>query len=170
MNPKKDTKKQAQMTMAYHDHEKGLNARAFFKLHNHAKSDDLVQDTFIKTWKYLITKGEINTMKAFLYHILNNLIVDEYRKRQTASLDTLVEKGFQPSINDLERLFNVLDGKSALLLISHLPKKFQKIVTMRYSQDMSLQEISSITGQSKNTVAVQAHRGLKKLRGLYGKA
>lgn len=32
-------------------------------------------------------------MKAFPYHVLNNLIVDEYRKRKTASLDDLLEKG-----------------------------------------------------------------------------
>jgi len=167
MDPNQNAQKQAQMTMAYHDHKKGLNARAFFKLHDHAMGEDLVQNTFIKTWKYLIAKGEVNMMKAFLYHILNNLIVDEYRKHQTIPLDALIEKGFQPSTDDLGRLFNVLDGKSALLLISRLPEKFQKIITMRYVRDMSLQEISRITGQSKGAVAVQAHRGLKKLKILY---
>lgn len=38
---------------------------------------------------------------------------------------------------------------------------------MRYAQDLSLKEIALITGQSRNTVAVQAHRGLIKLKILY---
>ena len=155
------------MTVAYHDYKKGLNARAFFKLHNHAIGEDLVQNTFMKTWVYLITKGDISLMKAFLYHILNNLIVDEYRKHKTIQLDAVIEKDLQSGADGLGRLFNALDGKSALLLISRLPEKFQKIISMRYVRDMSLQEISLITGQSKNAVAVQAHRGLEKLKILY---
>jgi DNA-directed RNA polymerase specialized sigma24 family protein len=38
---------------------------------------------------------------------------------------------------------------------------------MRYVQDLSLKEMSLLTGQTENTVAVQAHRGLAKLRVLY---
>jgi len=34
-------------------------------------------------------------------------------------------------------------------------------------RDLSLQEISLITGRSKNSIAVQAHRGLEKLRVIY---
>lgn len=41
---------------------------------------------------------------------------------------------------------------------------------MRYAQDLSLTEIALITKQSKNTVAVQAHRGLEKLKQLYNRA
>lgn len=108
-------------------------------------------------------------MKAFLYHILNNLIVDEYRKHKTTSLDTLLEKGFDPrDEGTTERLCNTLDGKTLVLLIQHLPQKYQKTMRMRYVQDLSLKEISLITGQSKNTIAVQIHRGLSKLRLLYG--
>ena len=106
-------------------------------------------------------------MKAFLYHVLNNLIVDEYRKRKAISLDVLFEKGFEPSNDDSGRVLNILDGKAALLLIQRLPVKYQKVMRMRYVQDLSLEEMSLITGQTKNTLAVQAHRGLEKLKLLY---
>ena len=151
--------------MAHHDYEKGLNARAFFKVNNHDLGEDLVQDTFIKTWKYLVRGGKIEVMKAFLYHVLNNLIVDEYRKHKTASLDTLLEKGFEPSADDSSaRLLNVLDGKAATLLIHQLPEIYRKVMKMKYIQDLSIKEISLITGQSKNTTTVQLHRGLEKLK------
>ena len=38
---------------------------------------------------------------------------------------------------------------------------------LRYAKDLSLKEISLITGQSRNTTAVQVHRGLEKLKFLY---
>jgi len=158
---------QAELTIAHNDWENKLKAYAFFKVHNRATSEDLVQDTFMKTWAYLVKRGKIDLMKAFLYHTLNGLIVDEYRKHKTISLDALLEKGFEPSAGDSGRFLNVLEGKAMLLLIQRLPEKFQKVMRMRYVQDLSLKEMSLITGQSKNTVAVQAHRGLKMLKLLY---
>src|SRR3984957_6244515 len=111
MTPKQEAARHAAFTLAHHDFEDGLNKHAYFKLNNHATGEDLVQDTFIKTWSYLVRGGKIDVMKAFLYHVLNNLIVDEYRKRKTSSLDTLVEKGFEPNTGGSERFFVMFAGK-----------------------------------------------------------
>jgi len=167
MTLKQEIARQLVLTSAHHDYVKGLNTHAFFKVHNHETGEDLVQDTFIKTWKYLVKGGKIEVMKAFLYHILNNLIVDEYRKHKSSSLDVLVEKGYEPSIDYTESLFNILEGKSAMLLIQRLPTKYQKVMQMKYTQGLSLKEMALITGQSRNTMAVQAHRGLERLKTLY---
>ena len=170
MNKKQEVKIKDILTSAHYDYEKGLNARAFFKISDRATSQDLVQNTFIKTWSYLLKGGKIDIMKAFLYHVLDNLIVDQYRKHKTSSLDLLMEKGFEPVAEDEERLLNLLDGKKALLLIARIPKKYQKVMRMRYVQDLTLKEMSQITGQSKNTISVQAHRGLELIKSLYKKS
>ena len=106
-------------------------------------------------------------MKAFLYHTLNNLIIDEYRKKKVASLDALLEKGYDPRNDDSERLIDALDGKAALVLIMRLPVAYQKIMRMKYVQDLTLEEMSLITGSSKNALAVKVHRGLEKLKLLF---
>ncbi len=165
-----ETQQRAVLTLAHHNYEKGLNLYAFFKLNNRGTGEDLVRDTFIKTWSYLMKGGKIDVMKAFLYHVLNNLIVDEYRKRKATSLDVLIEKGFEPAAGHSANIFDVLDGKAALLLIQSLPVAYQKIMRMRYVQDLSLNAMAIITGQSKNALAVQAHRGLAKLKLLYSPA
>lgn len=167
MVSKQTIKKQTLLTEAHRDYAKGLNSYAFFKLHDQEMGQDMVQDTFMKTWVYLVKKGKIDLMKAFLYRILNNLIVDQYRKNTTTSLDVLLEKGYEPGANPTDRLVNMLDGKKALLLIQRLPQKYQKVMRMRYVQDLSLKEMSLVTGQSKNAIAVQLHRGLTKLKLLY---
>ncbi len=130
-------------------------------------SEDLVQNTFLKTWVYLVRGGKIDLMKAFLNHVLNGLIIDEYRKKKPVSLDILLSGGFEPSTDDYKRGADINDGRSALLLIGKLPKKYQKVMRMRYMYDLSLVEMSAITGESKNTMSVQAHRGLEKLKVLY---
>ncbi|MFA6269853.1 MAG: RNA polymerase sigma factor [Candidatus Paceibacterota bacterium] len=167
MTQKKEAQLNAVLTNAHREYGTGLNAYAFSKVHNQGMSDDLVQDTFIKTWRFLVKKGKVHMMKAFLYHVLNRLVIDEYRKRKIASLDVLTEKGFEPSIDDLEQHFDVLDGKILITLIDYLPEKYQKVMKMRYIKMFSLKEISLITGETKNTIAVQIHRGLKKLKFLY---
>ncbi|MDR3519484.1 MAG: RNA polymerase sigma factor [Candidatus Pacebacteria bacterium] len=167
MNKKEEERQQAILTVAHRDYEKGLNARAFFKISNREISEDLVQDTFIKTWTYLVKGGKIEIMKAFLYHVLNNLIVDQYRKHKTSSLDLLMEKGFEPVDTEAKIFSEILDGRKALLLIARLPKKYQRVMRMRYVQDLTLKEMSMITGKSKNTLAVQAFRGLELLKALH---
>lgn len=169
-NKKDRDDKEEVLTNAYHDNEKGLKKYAFFKLHDHDRSEDLVQDTFLKTWRYLVRGGKIDLAKAFLYHILNNLIVDEYRKHKTISLDGLLEKGFEPRAHSPELPSDMGDAKTALLLLEQLPERYKKVLRLRYVQGLSLTEISLITGQSKNVVAVQIHRGLAKIRHLYEQA
>jgi len=154
-------------TSAYRSYAPGLNAFASLRVHNQELGEDLVQDTFIKTWAYLVKNGKIEIMKGFLYHVLKDLIVDEYRKHKTTSLDAMIENGFEPSIGNISRLANVFDGRNAALLINDLPRKYQKVIHMRYVQDLSLEEIALLTKQSKNTTTVQAHRGLAKLKVLY---
>lgn len=167
MTKDQETQKREILTLAYNNHQKELNSYALFKVSCPMTSRDLTQDTFLKTWKYLAKGGEIVTMKAFLYNVLNNLIVDEYRKRKTSSLDALIEKGFDLGDNGLMNFFDVLDGKAALFLVELLPKKYRDVMKLRYMQDLSLKEISTLTKQPRNTVTVQIYRGLAKIRSLY---
>lgn len=170
MNHKDEEKMKIVFTNAHHDFEQGLNARAFFKINNKIICGDLVQDTFTKTWNYLLKGGEIILMKAFLYRVLNNLIIDQYRKHKTISLEVLTENGFEIKSNDDEEaLINTLDGKNLILLIKYLPIIYQRVMKMRYEQDLSIKEISKLTGISKNSISVQLHRGLEKLKILHNK-
>jgi RNA polymerase sigma-70 factor (ECF subfamily) len=162
-----ESSKQEIFIQAYGDYEKSLLRRSFFKVSNKALADDLVQTTFLKTWEYMMKEGKIDSMKAFLFHALNNLIIDEYRKQKPASLDILTEAGFQIAIDDSDRLFNIIDGKTAIILIPLLTEKYRDVVSMRYVDDMTLKEIAEATKQSKSTVAVQIYRGMEKLAILF---
>jgi len=155
------------MTITHDDYRDALLRRAYYKTNNSELSKDLVQTTLLKTLVYLQKGGKIDLMRSFLNHILNALIIDEYRKNKNTSLDTLLEKGFDPGSNEYEKTINILDGKEIIMLLPQLPKKYEKVIRMRYLKGLSLKEIATLTGQTENTVAVQVHRGLAKLKKMY---
>jgi RNA polymerase sigma-70 factor, ECF subfamily len=150
----------------YRAHVDALFQYCLFKVSDRELAKDLVQETFMKTWIYAADaeSGKIESMKAFLFRTLSNLIVDEYRKRKTISLDTLAEDGFDPPFDDSDRLLDTIDGERALQLLKFLPEDYRDVVFMRYVQELSLEEIAEITGESKNTLSVRLHRGIKKLK------
>src|SRR6185369_11157444 len=117
------TKNQQILEKAYKEFERGLNQYSFFKIHDSHRAQDLVQETFLKAWKYLSRGGEIQMMKSFLYHVLNDLIIDEYRKQkhQSTSLDVMIENGFEQTANDHGRVIDVIDGENAAFLLKSLP-------------------------------------------------
>lgn len=79
----------------------------------------------------------------------------------------LQDRGFEISVDDYVRHINTLDGNDIVSLIPLLPVKYISIIQMRYLKDLSLKEIALITEQTPNTVAVQVHRGLERLKVLY---
>lgn len=159
--------KEEVMIGAYKDHNKALLKRSFSKLDNKELSDDLVQNTFLKTWEYLLKEKKIEHVKAFLFNILNNLIIDEYRKKKPISLDVLQEGGLQIAFDDSEDLINKADGKTAMLLIPLLKEKHRKVVSMRFEEEKTIQEIAKATLQKSNTVVVQIRRGVDELAVLF---
>ena len=155
------------LSAAYTNYKKGLLRYATGKTDDHALREDLVQNTFLKTWAYLVRGGKVEVMEAFLFHVLKALVVDEYRKRKITSLDVLIKNGFEPTIDETKHLIDTIDGRRVVELIEKLPIAYRRIMRLRHVKGLSLKEISLITGQTRNTVAVQAHRGLKKLKDLY---
>lgn len=147
-----------------------LKRYSLSKVSNPQLAEDLVQDTFLRAWNFLLKGGKVDTMKSFLYQILHRLIIDEYRRgKKTSSLDDLVEKGFEPSREEgeFEHISDVIDIKAIVLLIRKLPDRYSKVLTMRYIENLSIEEMAAMIGSSKNTVAVQIHRGVVKLKQVF---
>jgi RNA polymerase sigma-70 factor, ECF subfamily len=157
---------------AYNTHSDALFRFCYFRLNDRELAIDVMQESFTKAWIAASEKClHINNIKALLYKIAGNLIIDEYRRRgrrePTASLDDLREDGFDPSFNDTTSQIDIIDGKDAVKLISQIRPPYGEAVFMRYVQDLSLEEIAEITGETENTISVRVHRGLQILRKLY---
>jgi RNA polymerase sigma-70 factor (ECF subfamily) len=161
-----DTEKE--FIQACETHSDALFRYCYFKISDREIAKDLVQETFLKTWNYLVKGEKIDNIRAFFYKILGNLIIDDYRKKKAVSLDELASTThFDPGFDEEEMLENKLDAEFTLKLLDEIPEMYKDVIIMRYVEDLSLTEISGITKESENTVAVKIHRGLKKLKELW---
>ena len=156
---------------AYEAHADAIFRHCFFRVSDHELAKDLMQETFTRTWEYLQngTNNPVN-LRAFLYRVAGNLVIDHYRKKKSYSLEELTERtGFDPSIDHTDHLMNTIDAKRALALLPQLPDQYRSVLVLRYVDDLSPQEIAAITGESQNTVSVRIHRATQKLRELIEK-
>lgn len=161
----KDMKKSFET--AYVEHADALFRHAFFKVNNRDLAKDLLQETFTKTWSYIIKGNEIDNLKAFLYRTLNNLVIDEYRKKKSVSLEVIEEEGFQLSVDDTKQLEMKLDGEQAIKFLQKLPDNYRNVIFMRYVDELELSEIAKALNESENVISVRIHRGLKKLKEIF---
>ena len=138
----------------------------FFRIFDRETSKDLVQEASMKTWEYISAGNEIGNLRAFLYKTLNNQIVDWVRKKKSVSLEELEEKGFNLSFDDKSRMEKKIEFKEILKLVSKIEPNYREIILMRFVDELSIEEIAEITGETKNNVSVLIHRGIKKIRDL----
>lgn len=153
------------LTNVYEEYSDALFRYCFFKVSNREKALDLVQETFTRTWQYLQKGNLIENVKPFLYTTVRHLIVDEYRKKKILSLDTLMDQGLEPNINNIEEeLYMSIDASSVMEYVYKLPEVYSSIIIMRYINDFSVQDIARIVNKSENVISVRIHRGMSKLR------
>lgn len=156
---------------AFDEYNDALFRHAYMRINDREKAIDIVHDTFTKVWLYIRKGYEIDTFRPFLYKVLNNLIIDEYRKKKEVSLDALLEVdgvdegSFDDlSENTVEALAATIDGKKAFDLIAELPVQYREVIIYRFVDQLGPREISELIEESENVISVRIHRGLKLLR------
>jgi RNA polymerase sigma-70 factor, ECF subfamily len=165
MEPTKDMR--ARFLEAYDEMSDTLFRHFFFKISNKERAKDLVQETFTRTWEYIACKGgEVHNLKSFLYTIAHNLVVDEYKKKKTMSLDAMQEEeNFDiPEVKEQEHILVHAETSRLRSVIKLLPDKYQEVIMMRYVNGLSPSEIADLTGDTENAISVRINRGIKKIQ------
>lgn len=156
---------------AFEEYSDALFRHAFLRISDREKAIDVVHDTFTKVWTYVRNGHEIDQFRPFLYKVLNNLIIDEYRKAKEASLDALmaidgVDEGTFDELSEstVESLAATLDGKKAFELLVEMPDTYKEVIILKFVDGLGPKEIAGLLEESENVVSVRLHRGLKVLR------
>jgi RNA polymerase sigma-70 factor (ECF subfamily) len=162
-----------QFKEAFERYSDELFRHASMRLSDRERALELTQEAFLRTWEYA-KKGEvIREFRPFLYRTLRHLIIDEYRKHKTHSLEGLLEdhEGAnaealmpQDESNTLAAAMDRFEGKRALEVLPQLPESYREVLMLRFLEGLTPKEIAEILEESENVVSVRIHRGLKKLR------
>ncbi|MEA3356970.1 MAG: RNA polymerase sigma factor [Patescibacteria group bacterium] len=138
-----------------------------------AVAEDLTSQTFEKIVKNIHKYDSKRTnFSTWIYSITQNNLIDYYRRqnrKKTNSLDSTTEgflekarcnqgnKSLDQSVSN-ERNQRILN-----LALLKLKPRDQLVLTLRFSQNLTYQEIGSIMRSNTGTVGVRIHRALKKL-------
>lgn len=152
---------------AYDQFSDAIFRHCVFRVSDREKAKDLTQMAFVRLWDYMSQGKEIDNMRAFLYRIANNLIIDEYRKKKDESLDRMRdEDGFDIGFETMKDIETKDEHAQALALLECLPDKYREALVMRHVDGLSVKDIAHLTHETENVISVRIHRAIEKLRKL----
>jgi len=139
-------------------HYRYTYAIAFKILHNETGAKDIVQESFIRVWKNISSYQPEKKFTTWLYRIVVNLCYDKLKadsrqRKYVTNLNQLHDKDRISVQQSAERDIEMKDmGEKIISIAKTLPPKQQLVFSMRDLQDLSLEEISQLTGISLNSV------------------
>ena len=166
-----------EIAMAHVDSLYNMALRFVF---NKEEAEDLVQETYVKAYRFFDKKKKGTNIKAWLFKILRNTFINKYRK--TASMPNEIFFEDIESVNahipheqenksgeyadTLETKYNDLgnllddDVKCAL---DNLPIEYREAILLSDVEELSYKDVSEITNVPIGTVKSRLNRGRKLL-------
>ena len=142
-------------------------------------SRELAEDLFQEVWmRVLVRGGQFNGKARFdtwLFTIARNLVIDYRRKRTLSSLDELFEgandddrpMAFEVSDSQptpFDRFASLEDRHRIADALLELDTLYREVLVLRFHEEMSLQEIATVTRAPLSTVKSRLYRGLAAIK------
>jgi len=170
-----DKTKFSDQAMQYMD---ALYTAALRLTHNPADAEDLVQETYLKAYRAYGGFEEGTNLRAWLYRILTNTFINNYRSKKRRPDETDIEEiedlylyrrlgGLEAAAagrsaeDELLDWFSDAEVKEA---VESLPEQFRMAVLLSDVEGFSYKEIAEILDIPIGTVMSRLHRGRKALQ------
>lgn len=131
---------------------------AYTYTRNQAEAEDVVNDSILKALKAINTLKSPEYIGTWFYRIVANTALNQYKRNK---------KMIYLEHDDLAVFQDNKDDHSDLSfeqMIEILEPKYKSIVILRFFEDRTLEEISSILEENLNTVKTRLYKALKLLR------
>lgn len=131
---------------------------AYSYLKNREEALDAVQTAVCRALEKQDGLQDADALRIWFYRILVNVCMDQLRCRKRVTL-------VPPEALDTGSYEDPLPSDGTLAQrVDALPAEVGTIVKLRFYEELSLKEISAVTGVPLSTVKTRLYTGLKKLR------
>lgn len=158
------------------EHVDPLYSAALRLTKNERDAEDLVQDTFLRAYRFFDKFERGTNIKAWLFKILTNTFINRYRRKVKER--TVVEghekeavherfvsrEATESAANPEQFFFDRLLSDDVLAAIDALPIDFRLVVILADLQEFSYKEIAEILECPVGTVMSRLYRGRKLLQ------
>ena len=147
---------------------------------NRADAEDLVQETYLKAWRSFATFHEGTNLRAWLFRIMTNTFINNYRAKQRRPeeegleevedlylykrLNTFDQSRMSASAED--QMMDLFPDEDIRAALEELPEVFRMPVLLADVEGFSYKEAAEIIGIPTGTIMSRLHRGRKQLREL----
>ncbi|MBP8249342.1 MAG: sigma-70 family RNA polymerase sigma factor [Chitinophagales bacterium] len=131
-------------------------------------ANDLVQETFLKAYRFIDSYQQGTNAKAWLFKILKNGFINEYRKKtkqpskvdydEVASFHDTDDEGHVEYLDLRHELFQGMLGDEVTRALNQLPVDFKTIILLCDIEEFSYEEIAKIIDIPIGTVRSRLHR------------
>jgi RNA polymerase sigma-70 factor (ECF subfamily) len=156
----------------------GLYSAALRMTRNPADAEDLVQETYFKAYRAFHTFQEGTNLKAWLYRILTNTYINQYRAKKRRPDETDLDEvedlylyrrlggleGAEAGRSAEEELFEHLTSDEVKQALEALPEQFRMAVLLADVEGFAYKEIAEILDIPIGTVMSRLHRGRKAMQ------
>jgi RNA polymerase sigma-70 factor (ECF subfamily) len=158
------------------EHLDPLYSAALRLTKNERDAEDLVQDAFLRAFRFFDKFERGTNMKAWLFKILTNTFINRYRRRvkertvvegaarEATSERFIVRDTSESAVNPEQYFFDKLLSDDVLRSIDALPIDFRLVVILADLQEFSYKEIAEILDCPVGTVMSRLYRGRKLLQ------
>ena len=156
-------------------HMDALYRTALRMTKNQNDAEDLVQEAYVKAYRFWDKFEPGSNCRAWLFKIMTNIFINDYRSKSRTPVSVNVDDiddnflygqlaNMGPEDNPERRLFAKIFDDDIKKAIEELPDDFRLVVVLSFLEGFSYQEIADIADLQLGTVKSRLHRGRKLLQ------
>jgi RNA polymerase sigma-70 factor (ECF subfamily) len=156
-------------------HMDALYRTALRMTKNQNDAEDLVQEAYVKAYRFWDKFEPGSNCRAWLFKIMTNIFINDYRSKSRTPVSVNVDDiddnflygqlaNLGPEDNPERRLFSKIFDDDIKKAIEELPDDFRLVVVLSFLEGFSYQEIADIADLQLGTVKSRLHRGRKLLQ------
>jgi RNA polymerase sigma-70 factor, ECF subfamily len=149
----------------YDRHFDGIYRYLFTRLRHQADAEDLTEQVFLKMVDSIQRyRPRGVAFSSWLYRIAHNLLVDRYRRAGKEAVELSRDlRDHRPQADPAAMAQSSEDRRRLFAAIQRLTPEQQQVITMRYIDNLEVEEIARLTHRRAGAIHSMQHRALASL-------